>query len=315
MRTGSALSRYQRELNAGVVADMQQWRDDQELAKLLIGLESVRQRQRFFSIYAEALIARHLVQQGCDVRVEVPTPGGRSCDFEISSGDQRFYLHVKHINTDRPTDRHLTVSSRLRYLERIARPYIVHVRWHDPISDDRMQRLVVEAASFIQQARLGDELVVRDDSGREIGGCLIAAPAATDHVSLTIGLPEGFINEVPRMQRQLRKAYRQFMAGEVNVILIATHHADDVVDFETALLGSHVERWDAMPARGERIAHGRDDDGFWSHGQYADSNVGGWFCIGPNVSRPDCHLWLRSDSELDEGMADTLRRLFGRDTS
>ena len=63
------------------------------------------------------------------------------------------------------------MSSRLRYLERIARPYVVKVRFPDNLTDQQMQRFVVSAAEFIRQARVGDELVIRDDDGAELGGC------------------------------------------------------------------------------------------------------------------------------------------------
>ncbi|MCA9286258.1 MAG: hypothetical protein KDA22_13620, partial [Phycisphaerales bacterium] len=240
-----------------------------------------------------------------------PTPAGRTCDFEINADGDPVYLHVKRLDTDRPAQRQLTVSSHLRYLERIRRPYIVRLRWHDGLDDVTMQRFVTDCARFIQIARVGDEHIVRDDAGREIGGCLIAAPWEGTHVTLAIGLPTGFVDDAPRMHRLLRKAYLQFMPRATNVIMLGTSRDEDVVDFEEALLGTHIERWDRHPPKGRRIAHGRDDDGFWHRRRFAASEAVVWFRSRPQEAVIHPRLWLREDAHLPAPHVALLRRLFG----
>ena len=297
-------------LSRAVVEEISAWADDRELGKLYAGLRAIRDRERFLDTYAEAVVARYLLARDCRLRSEVLTPAGRTCDFEVQSGGSRFFLHVKRLNTERAVRKRLTVSSRLRYLERIARPYVVSVRVTDGLSDRQMQRYVTAAAQFIKQARIGEELVIRDESGTEIGGCRIVAPWPGSRVSLEIGLPSGFIDEAPRMHRLMRKAYSQFMPGAVNVILICSSCVEDLEDFVTALLGSHIERWDAVPPQGRRVAHGRDSDGFWHGRRFPESAAAGWSCFRPQAETLECRIWIRPQAGLDSSVKRTLLDLF-----
>jgi hypothetical protein len=305
----SGLERYRRSIHDALYADIASWRGHPELSALLETLESITDADQFSNALAEAMVAHHLLRHGCDLRFEVRTPSGRSCDFEVRLDGQLFYLHVKRISTERPTEHNLTVSSRLRYLERIERPYVVSIRWHDGLTDSQMQRLVTSAAAFISHARVGDELTVRDEQSRELGGCRIVAPWEGSHVTLAIGLPWGFNDETPRIHKLLRKAYQQFMPKATNVILIGSRHEEDAADLETALLGAHIERWDAAPPRGQRIAHGRAADGFWADNQFRASSVAGWFAAEPGRDQLRSRLWFRGENGLDHNMRHVLRRL------
>jgi hypothetical protein len=308
--TSRGLARFRDDLDPAVVDEIAGWAADPELGKLCASLQAIRHREKFLNTYAEAMVARYLLARDCRLRVEVLTPTGRTSDFEVALGEHRFFLHVKRLNTDRVVRRRLTVSSRLRYLERISRPYVVSVRFADGLNDEQMQRYVTTAAEFIGHARVGDELVIRDDDGTEIGGCRIVAPWQGSRVTLVIGLPSGFIDETPRIRRLMRKAYQQFMPGSANVILVCSSHVGDADDFGTALLGSHIERWDTHPPRGRRIAHGRDSDGFWFDQKFPESAAAGWFHFRPQASALQCRLWIRPDSALDESLQQELVGLF-----
>lgn len=313
MSAASGLVQFAAELDPDVVRDIQSWSTHDELNTIAQALHAPIDRGRFFSMYAEAVIARRLLAQGCSLKVEVETPAGKSCDFHVRHDDLQFYLHVKYISTAAPTRLRSTVASRLRYLERIARPYVVSVRWRDDADDRQMQRLVTSAAEFINHARVGDELVVHDDDGSEIGGCLIVAPTDNTHVSLVVGGSKDPHIDRARIQRLLRKAYQQFMPGELNVILVGTSHRDDIVEFESALLGAHIERWDQFPARDRRIAHGRAADGFWSAGRYAESTAAGWFRIAADQDSQPSRIWFRDDGasiETTRGVRHKLEQLF-----
>ena len=308
--TCGGLDHHRKGLDAAVVDEIHGWAADPQLGKLYTSLQAIRDREKFLDTYAEAMVARHLLNRGCRLSVEVLTPSGRTCDFEVKHGAQRFYLHVKHLNTGRPVRKRLTVSSRLRYLERIARPYIVSVHLRDVPDDQAMQKFVTSAADFIQHARIGDELVVRDDGEVQIGGCRIVAPWEGNRVIVVLGLPSGFIDEAPRIRRLMRKAYRQFMPGATNVILICSSHVEDAEDFATALLGSHIERWDAQPPQGRRVAHGRDADGFWHGKRFPASHAAGWFHFTPEAAALQCRLWLRREAPLEPAVKDVLVDLF-----
>ncbi|MCZ6834785.1 MAG: hypothetical protein O7G85_03330, partial [Planctomycetota bacterium] len=286
-------------LNPKVVEDIRRWRDHPELGLLYANLQAHAKKKIFFDSYAEAMVARHLLMMGCDLRFEVETPKGKTCDFEVTSPEGQFYLHVKRLYTDRPTEKKLTISSRLRVLERIERPYIVGVRWPRILDDEEMQRFVTLASEFVLQARVGDEHVVLDTQGEDLGGVRIVAPSEGRHVILMIGLPSGFIDETRRIEKLLRKAYEQFMPKAPNVILFGTSHTDDLVDFESVLLGEHVERWDAFPPRGQRIAHGRAADGFWKGSSRTDSAAVGWFHFDPLEATMNARLWFREDHPVE----------------
>ncbi len=310
MAPNGGLKKFGKMLNPAVVEDIMTWRDHAELSKLLNVLEGHLGRKAFFDTYAEAIIARHLLRHNCQVRFEVPTPQGKRADFQVTLDRQEFFLHVKRVKTGRSVRKKLTVSSRLRYLERIKRPYVVSIRWQEQLSDKQMRRLVTNAADFILRASVGDEFSVLSDEGSEIGAVRIISPWEGQHVTLAIGLPSGFIDEGPRIAKLMRRAYQQFMPQATNIIMICTSHADDVDDFETALLGDHVERWDQHPPRGRRIAHGRAGDGFWRGQRYADSQIACWFQLGPKSDELACRYWLREGYDPPEPLLRGLDRLF-----
>jgi hypothetical protein len=268
----------------GLLAVVDTWRGRHPLARLresLLGHERGGKLKRRRDVLAEAMVARHLLERDCEVRFEIPTPAGRTCDFEVRTAGEVFYLHIKRM-AGRARDRTLTISSRLRVLEQIQRPYFVGIRWRPDATDAEMQRLVSEAGPFLGRASIGDELVVRDDgAGREIGGVRVIAPGAGPRVALVIGLPGGFIDEVPRVRRLLERAAKQFMPRAVNIMLIGMRGPSDREIVREALLGSFEERWDAYPPRGARVALGRADDGFWAGRHHADSRVAGWFPFEP----------------------------------
>jgi len=299
-------------MSADVVRDIESWKGDPQLGPLHAALHAHRAERTFLHAWDEALVARRLLACECDIRFEVPTPSGKRCDFEVTHGGEQFYLHVKRVNTDRPSKRSLPISSRLRILERIERPYIVNIRWHEHLTDEQMMRFVRQAEQFILRARVGDEHVIRDnaDDEQELGGLRILAPWDGTHVSLAIGLPEGFIDESLRMRRLMQRAQTQFMPRAVNVILLCSSHDDDAQDFETALLGTHIERWDRFPPRGRRIAHGRDADGFWHGGKNELSRFAGWFRFSLSDPQWRSRLWMRDEHDVESTVAKGLLDLF-----
>lgn len=304
------LARFQRPLLPELVTEIESWADHPQLNKLRAALYAHTDEHTFLNAVAEAMVARYLLNLDCELDFEVPTPSGKQADFQVTRDGERFYLHIKRLDTSQPAQRTLTVSSRLRVLERIKRPYIVSVRWKDNASDEQMQRLVTEAEPFIMQASVGDVFVVRDEeTGREIGAVRIVAPWEGPRVTLTIGI-NGFIDDAPRMRRLLQRAYLQFMPRATNVILMCSSNTDDGTDFENALLGTHIERWDAFPPRGQRIAHGRAEDGFWYNRSNDMSHYAGWFQFCPESAEFQPLLWLRNSERISRRSEALVRDLF-----
>lgn len=307
---GGGLGRFGLEVPREMRERIGAWSAHPALRPLLDTLGAQTTMKGFLDYWAEARVADLLLQRGCRLEWEVPTPSGRTCDFHVVHGDRQFYLHVKRLANEEHSARRLGISSRLRFLERIKRPFIVRVRWEEELSEERMQEFVERAAAFIKVSHVGDELTVRTESGSELGGVRIVAPWEGPHVSLAIGLPDGFIDEVPRMRRLLKKAHRQFMPRADNVILLASAGINDAADVETALLGSHEERWDTHPPRGRRVAYGRAADGFWSGRRRPMSRAGVWCQIGLERIELPRRLFLREGSRLPPPLESLLRDLF-----
>jgi hypothetical protein len=312
----SGIELFGDEVNANALAEVLRWRGEPELGQITSALHAHTERKAFLDTWAEAMVARHLLSHHCNLRFEIPTPAGRRADFEVRRDGLKFFLHVKQIDTGRSNMRRMRISSRLRSLERIRRPYVVQVQWSEDATADQMQRLVTLAGEFILRAHVGDEMRARDENDHEFGGVRIIAPVpgSGSHVHLTIGLPTGFIDASPRIHRLMQRAHQQFMPRSMNVILICSGHADDEEDVQTALLGSHIERWDAFPPRGKRIAHGRDADGFWAGQTHSNSKLASWFCFGPRDSVVVRDLWVRKGAEIDAAVLNLAAEVFGSES-
>jgi len=66
---------------------------------------------------------------------------------------------------------------------------------------------------------------------------------------------------------------------------------------EVWLLGSHIERWDAFPPRGRRVAHGRAADGFWADRRFHESQLACWFRLDADTDEIRTRLWKREAAE------------------
>ena len=307
--TVGGLARYESQLDPDVVARVRQWESAPGLRPLLESLRSQDSPRRFFDLWVEALIADRLNRQGCTLDVEVETPAGRSCDFRVERDGVEWYLHVKRLHERDVAERSLAISPRLRILENIERPFIARIRWADGLPDELMQDLVVRASTFLEMARIGDELTVRDESGLEIGAVRVVAAWEGSHVSLAIGLPERFVDQTQRIRRLLDRAYRQFMPKAENVVLVVGTRPDESIDFESALLGAGEERWDAHPTRDGRAPVGRASDGFWSGGSRSDSRICGWSWSLPSTSDLQIDLYLRDHRWHDAEVHRAVRSL------
>ncbi len=304
------LNQFTHDLNSTIVETIRSWQGDSELDVLYHRLQSRKNRRGFFDSYAEALVALNARKHGCSIEVEVPTPSGKTADLQLQRDGISLFVHVKRLGSVRQKTQRLKISSRLRILEQIEKPWVVKIRWREDLQDSQMQLYVTEAASFIEQSRLGDEHVVRDEKGEELGGVKIVAPHDEKRVSLVIGLPSGFVDESPRIERLLHRAQKQFMPKEANVILVCTQNIEGAGDVESALLGSFIERWDEHPAKGTRVAHGRSADGFWQQNQMQESQLVGWFCLNPSNREYQGQLWIREQPTIDSAILQLASELF-----
>jgi hypothetical protein len=305
------LDRFQDELNPELLKRVRAWKSIAGLSDLLESLRMQGRHRRFLDLWVEAMVADRLHQAGCELATEVETPAGRTCDFRVRRDGHEWFLHIKRLDEGDHGHRRLSISPRLRVLEHIERPFIVRVRWAEDLDDEHMQELVVRASSFLEMAKIGDELTVRDESGLEFGAIRVIGPWEGKTISLAIGLPDGFIDESARIRRLLDKAYRQFMPRAENVILLIGNRPDDVVDFESALLGANEERWDAPPGRAGQAAIGRAEDGFWSGTSRPDSTICGWCDVQPSSPGLHAGLYFRDDPCPDAELSGLVLQLLG----
>jgi hypothetical protein len=261
--------------------------------------------------WVEALVADRLHRRGCELQVEVETPAGRTCDFRVRLDGLEWFLHVKRLDEgDRGEPRQLSISPRLRVLEQIARPFMVRIRWAEGIDEDLMQEFVERASIFLEMAKIGDELTVRDESGLELGAVRVVGYWEGRTISLAIGLPSGFIDETPRIRRLLDRAYRQFMPRAENVVLVVGTRPAESIDFESALLGAAEERWDTHPAGGGRAAVGRAGDGFWAGGSRPESTICAWSHASLASRTLEIDLRFRDDPRPNPVLAKQVSTLF-----
>jgi len=284
------------------------------LKRLIAALDRTAADEHARSAVVEAAIADRLLNAGSAIEFEVPTHDGRTADFHVRGGGDPFHLHVKRwtpARDDEPLT--LVVPGRVRDIERVRRPFLVGVRW--PAAPRSIERFVAEVTAFLAQASVGDELVFRTDDGSNTetvtGGARVLAAWPGDRVVVTVGLDAALADEARRLQRLLRKACGQFMPRSDNVILVAggddADESRDARAFDQALQGSHVERWDLFPPRGQHVAHGRGDDGFWSGGRFPQSRVVVWCPWRATNGLGTPRFWRRTDEPRDLALEASVR--------
>jgi hypothetical protein len=246
----SGLEMFQNRLHPEVVSEIRGWAKHQELSKLLKRLESMKDWEQFLDSYAEAMVVRHLITHDCEIEVEVPTKNGKSADFKVSKGSDRFFVHVKRLNFDREMQHDLNVSTRLGSLERKGFSF----SYNKSLTDDEMQQFYKEASRFAQNANHGESKVIASQSGEHLGEC-----HKTKHgQSITVYSGKA-VDESDRFSKKLARAYEQFMPDAINVILLTSAWRD----------AASIE--DLREAVGD----------FWCGGEHPCSNIIGWFEFDP----------------------------------
>jgi len=252
--------------------------------------ESETQRRRApreFGADGDALLAEHAVEallrrHRCRFERDVPLPSGRTADFRVTRGSATTYLHVKWLSAPGGSERIGPIPRELRALESIERAIDVAVRWRPGAGCSAFRKMVRDVTPFLRAAHVSEEHVVRDARGREIGAIRVLGPVPRGSSVRLIDARVAARQAAQSLRavRLLRKAYDQFMPRAANAIVIVSADPLDAGALESALLGSVIERWDRFPARGERVAHGRGDDGFWSPGTSSASRAVAWLRAG-----------------------------------
>jgi hypothetical protein len=263
--------------------------------------------KRHASGMAEALIARRVARLGVPIAFEVPTPSGRTCDVDIRSGDVRLCLHVKHLAAvlARTPRRHTRMPGALMSLARHSRRVVLAIEWEPGHSPADVRHAATDAERLLDRGSVGDEARLHARDGSVIGHARIIAPTDSQQTVVIAGIPDrGALDSAERL---LRKAYVQFMPKAHNVIVVAGI-ASDSRAFADALAGAPIERWDRFPHRGERMAHGRAPDGFWSGHAHPGSTLAAWLSLDET---PRFTCWMRDGMEPPAAALRLCQRVFG----
>jgi hypothetical protein len=215
------------------------------------------------SIAAEMLVCARLLDAGCTVEHEVETPNGRHVDFRAKREGAVLCVHVKRAPQPTLRDAHVSVPAAWRTLETVERGLVVALSLARNLRGKALHAALDDAFAFVEQASVGEECSFRGGDGGIAARLRVIAPSTQRHIEVVADLSASFDDHVPRFQATLRKAFAQFMPRSENLIVVAGS-SGGIDAFATALLGSHIERWDKRPRVGELVAYGRGGDGFWA---------------------------------------------------
>jgi hypothetical protein len=252
--------------------DIQNWSNNPELSKLLQQLCSATDAQRFLDYLAEAMVARHLLKKKCELEYEVPTINNRTADFRINIDDKPAYLHIKRLNVDANTTRDDKIMSRLQELRKIPKPVILITIFFRSISDKEMRDIYKITKNKICKDETGT-FQISDSSGGLIAECEIIPSPKVKKVQLIFSLSLRVLEDNKRFCKKLSEAYRQFMRGETNIILVTSTWEDDIDFFKESL------------------------QDFWGNGKHLDSNITVWFYYSIKEDNITFKTYFRTDNE------------------
>jgi len=236
------------------------------------------QLDRARSLAAELLVAARLLESGCEVEHEVRTPTGKHVDFRARRDGAVLCIHVKRAPHPTLRDAQAVVPASWRTLETVDRGLVVALALARNPRGRALLAALDEAFAFVEQAQVGDEISFRDAEARTAAKLRVIAPSTGRKVELVPDLSASFDDHVPRFQSTLRKGFAQFMPRSENLIVVCGS-SGGIEAFATALLGSHIERWDRRPRVGELVAYGRGGDGFWAGSMRNQSRLAAYWAL------------------------------------
>jgi len=258
-------------INPLVLNEINSWESDTELSKLLKTFRSAKNQERFLDHYAEVMVARHFISRKCKLEVEVQTPKGKRADLRVTKDNYSFCVHIKRLNLEQKTQKNLKVITRLRNLRKISRPFRVIIDLSKDLTDKEAQEVYKIAKDFIEKSKVSDKKNIINADGRILAKSEIFKGKGKN-VEVYV-LPKLWaVRDRDRLYKKLSNAYKRFMPGSLNVILVTSRLADAFDDFEKSLL---------------------DSTGFWSNKNHPDSYMVGWFNSDTKVDYINFRIWYR----------------------
>ena len=313
-RLDEAAPDWRRLAGAAALAAMRRSLD--ELADALApamgsGATPARRADRARSILAEILVALRLLESGCSIEREVETPRGRHVDFRARRDGETLDVHVKRAPPLPPARLGATrtpgaIPRSWRALESIRRGIVVAIGLERNVRGSALLAALAEATDFLEQCSLGDACVIRGTDGEPLARLRALAPAPTARIEIVPDAWQSPEERIRRMQSNFRKAFAQFMPGSENLVVVCGA-ADDQETFATALLGSHVERWDRRPRVGAAVAYGRAGDGFWAGDLRSESRLAVFWPLAPHAGP---RLFIRTGGVPRNAALELARNVF-----
>ena len=152
------LDNFANDLNPAIVGQIRSWQGDKELDELFHRLQHRKTRRGFLDSFAEAQVALHARLMGCKITVEVPTPSGKMCDLLLERDGVKLYVHVKRLGGRSPSNKRLMISSRLRVLENIQKPWVVKIRWRAELDENALDALARTEPERLKAEILADKI-------------------------------------------------------------------------------------------------------------------------------------------------------------
>jgi len=268
-------------INPVVLSEINSWANIPELSKLLNTLRSFANNQQLFlDHYVEVMIARHFISRRCKLEVEVQTPQCKKADLRVTKDNHSFCVHIKRLNLEGIIQKELNVISRLRHLRKISRPFEVRVDLLKRLEDKEIQELYKQVKDFIKYSKVRDKINITDPDGRIFAKCEIFPKSKGKGKNVGVYVSPKLWAPTDRkgLYEKLSDAYKQFMPGSLNVILVTSRLADAFDDFEKSLF---------------------DSSGFWSDKKHPDSYMVGWFNFGiEEVDYINFRIWYRDSRKI-----------------
>ncbi len=164
--------------------------------------------------------------------------------------------------------------------------------------------------NLLEQGFAG-EYSFKDGCGQTLAECEVKPWPYTKKVRLMVTGACRFVEDVMRLRRTLRKAYRQFALGQDNLILVTGMWSDDTTEFQDALCGSEPLLLPGPWGNVSVAQSMRDDEAFWAEGRHQESQAAGWFAFSAKRDLTRFRLWFRSHDNVPP----IVGRLFGTRSS
>jgi len=289
-RPRRGIDRFRAALNAGVLEEIEPWRQHPELRKLIKRWESLADPRQFLDTYAEIMVARRLLRNACTLRVEVPTRKNKRADFEVTRGAVVLYVHVKKLNLDDCTRRLYRIADCSKVLEPIDRDDVefdVSVLGTET-TEDEIRTFPRRLKKFARSAASGATLLLPDESHPVLRvEILPRGRAARPKQNPSFPrYPGPWMRDPERFKRKLAEAAAQFMPDRPNLIAVTSHWAADETDFEKTLLD------------------------FWSRTQHPAPVMGAFFRFAPEDDDFTSSLYLREARGVDQETSQLVRDVF-----